>query len=121
MWGPLGIWRELVAAFVVDMVARGELHAVSTKTALDILWVEFRNWSRNSGMTAPAGRLSMHTLGRSQSSTDYPELASSFKAVTVKSFVVFIAQKIGNLPCDGEVLRHRVLVSVRTHNYERLL
>lgn len=103
--GPLGIWRDIVAALLIDMITRGELPGISPKVALNKFWVSFRNWCRQSGMSPPQGHLSMAYLGRSKRTTDYPELASVIKAATVKSLMCFVAVKLAELPCDSDYLR----------------
>ena len=105
--GSLGTWRDLVAAVIIDMLRRGELSRTSPERALAALWIEYRAWLKSCGMAMQAGRFSLATLG-AEKAKHYPTLQSMvFKGITVKSLVVFVARKLGQMAADTPYLKMR--------------
>jgi len=103
---PLGVDRNLTAGCIVDFLQRGELSNLDGGIALKTLWIEFRKFCRDHGLSAPRGTLSMRVLGRTKT-TDIPELHSSIKATVVKWLVVFLAKKAGEMDTSTEYLKVR--------------
>ena len=89
--GPLGIFRNLCAAVIIDFLQRGKLRHVNEALALRQLWTEFRQGCSGHHIPPPHGTLARRLLGQSKL-TDLPELHSCIKATTVKLLVVFVGR-----------------------------
>ena len=96
--GPLGFLRDFSAAMVIDFLRRCALMVrygcADVDGILRHLWLEFKQWSkdRGYGYVSSAG-LTLTKLGVDglYHNNKYPELASSIKASTVKTFTCFLA------------------------------
>ena len=61
--GPLGIWRNLCAAVVLDMLRRGQLRYLTATRALADLRLEFHKWCTASHAKCQAKALTLKILG----------------------------------------------------------
>ena len=115
--GPLGVYRDIIAATILDLLARDrlwwllkdpDLSGKLDNEQLRALWLDFRQWCKTRKKSMPSGSLSRRLLGATKSA-DYPELHSRFKAVTCKWMLVYLAQLCNARPLA--VLRDKIIAT----------
>jgi hypothetical protein len=87
----IGYGRDLAACVIQDMLKAGQLEGVGD-LALRALWAEGRKWCKCEGYHMFSG----HAFSKNNLNIvpgRYPEMASSYKAATVKQVLLFLADK----------------------------
>eukprot|EP00969_Alexandrium_andersonii_P186764 8251705-Alexandrium_andersonii.AAC.1 len=95
----LGFGRDVAASAIAEWLIEGKLRGHSADLALHRLWLEFREWSKQTYGVKPQGTFSLGKLNLDKG-TEWAELSTTYKAVTVKWILLFLAIKSGQL--DGE-------------------
>jgi hypothetical protein len=80
-----------VGVWAVEFFEMGQMpEADSLQEALGQLTGELHAWCRSKGISKPRTSFTLSSVGRSQRS-QYPELASSFKGMEVKTIILWLA------------------------------
>ncbi len=97
----LGICKDLVSSIVVDLLERGELDgAGGPDEKLRSLWADLQHWCHENGHPTCAGKFTLASLGRSQTSQAFPQLSHTSKACHVRTMVAWIAALVSGQTSD---------------------
>ena len=107
----LGIARDVVASLLVDLMENNILDAGDMDRTLQREFTFCLKWCRRERKTPPRFRLTKPGLGRSKT-TDFPELASYYKAMDVKVYTQYLAYRVENILGGTQRTYYRYLVTV---------
>eukprot|EP00959_Pyramimonas_sp_CCMP1952_P465441 9488309-Pyramimonas_sp.AAC.1 len=95
----LGIMRIANASCIVELLEKGFLRGANVEDKLANLTVHMSGRCNKAGHPVPRGAMTLKSLSR-EYKTDWPELASWFKGMHVKSMIFYLAY-LSELCLDG--------------------
>ena len=117
----LGTERDTSGSALIDLLERNllplgdvDLTRLAGVDRADLIlkqaWVEMRTYTKSHNMNVPTGlAFSLTSLGRGRSAQDFPDLSHTYKAMSVRSISIWIADLCYRLGTDSRTCKLRSL------------